>query len=225
MKIKFFEMENAVEFREGLISVLEIENKVLFKNAVLHLYKISQGEESDVAVSVLNGDDAELLKNFELVTDIFSINESAINNKIVKYLSAELENSEYRVEIFEALEALKSKILHYFDDIPFELCYNDNVSIVDLLKDFSPKLDSQVNFNYLNALNNYLKAVKMLKINNLIVFVDVKKYLTDVELRQFYENVFMLDLAVLLIESTHAELIEGYEWKLQVDNDLYEITP
>ena len=222
MEIKFFEIENLVQFRQGLISVLEIENNNLFKNLVLHLYQIAQGLDENIAINLIDGESIENLKKFELVTDIFSINESVINNKIIKYLNAELENSEYQKEIVNILEQLKNKFLHYFDDIPFELCYNDNITIIDLLKDFAPKISNQEHFNYLDALNNYIKAIKMLKINDLIIFVDIKKYLTSEELKQFYDNAFMLDLSILLIESSHSEIIDGYEWKLTIDNDLYE---
>lgn len=222
MEIKFFEIENAVQFRQGFVSVLEIENKNLFKNIVLHLYQITQGESDNILINKIENGQIDNLKNFELITDIFNINESTINNKIVKYLNVELENSEYQKEIFDILEQLKSKFLSYFDDIPFDLCYNDNITIIDLLKDFAPKINNQEHFNYLDMLNNYIKALKMLKINEFIILVDIKKYLTDEELKQFYGNVFMLDLSVLLIESNSSETMDGYEWKLNIDNDLYE---
>ena len=225
MKIKFLEIENAIEFRQGMISVLEINNKSLFKNMIMKLYQITQGMDNDFAINIVDGDEINNLKNFELVTDIFSIDESDINNKLVKYLNNELENSEYKKEIFEILEELKSKFLNYFDDIPFEMCYNYDISIIDLLKDFAPKLNNQKDFSYLKMLNNYIKAIKMLKITDLIVFVDIKKYLTKEELVQFYQNAFMLDLSVLLIESNSSEIIDGYEWKLNIDNDLYETIP
>ncbi len=105
------------------------------------------------------------------------------------------------------------------------MCYNYDITIIDLLKDFAPKLNNQKDFSYLKMLNNYIKAVKMLKITDLIVFVDIKKYLTKEELVQFYENAFMLDLSVLLIESNPSKIIDGYEWKLNIDNDLYETIP
>ena len=222
MEIKFFEIENSVKFIQGHISVFEIENKNLFKNIILHLYQITQGESDNISINIIENDKVENFKNYELVTNIFSINESAINNKLIKYLNTELECSEYQKDILDILEQLKNTFLHYFDDIPFDLCYNDNVTIVDLLKDFAPKINNQVNFNYLDMLNNYIKAIKMLKINDIIIFVDLKKYLTSEELKNFYENVFMLDLSVLLIESCRSEIIEGYEWKINIDNDLYE---
>ena len=107
MKIKFLEIENAIEFRQGMISVLEINNKSLFKNIVMKLYQITQDMENNFAINIVDGDKINRLKNFELVTDIFSIDESAINNKLVKYLNNELDNSEYKKRNIWNFRAIK----------------------------------------------------------------------------------------------------------------------
>ncbi len=222
MNIKFFEIETPIYFRQGVISVLEIHNKLLFKNLVMNLYKINQGLSTDTSINIIDKDEISSLKNFELITDVFNINESGINNKITKFLNSELENSDLYKPVLESLENLKGNFLRFFDDFPFELCYNDNVTILDLLKDFSPKISFQSQVSYLGIINNYLKAIKLLNITNLIIFVDIKKYLSIDEIKEFYSNIFMIDIPVLIIESTSADLIKDYEWKLIIDDDLYE---
>ena len=119
---------------------------------------------------------------------------------------------------------INSKFLSFLDDIPFDLCYND-VEILDLIKDFNLKLDNSCKNGFLTNILNFLKAVKLLKIADLIIFVDLKKYFSETDLKQIYDMIFILDLRVLLIESHLSPGILPHEWKLSIDDDLYETIP
>ncbi len=225
MIIKIRGIETPVEFRQELISVLEIENKTLFKNLILDLVKNVQSISTPV--NLIKDSNVISIDNYEIITDVFNLNENYINSKIIKFLNSEFDKSEYNKIIFNNIEQLKQNFLLYLDDFPLELCYNDNITFLDLLKDFSPKINYETSNNYVNLLNNYLKAIKTLKLADLIIFVDIKRFLTNKEIMQFYENAFILDLSILLIESRPSDLIQGHEWKLNIDEDLYEsvLTP
>ena len=225
MKLGFFEIENSIEFRQGFVSVLEIGNKTLLRNVVFGLYKLYNGLQADMSIVIEQNNTVEALSKFELVTDIINLDLSTSQTKLNKYLLNELENNqeEFRA-VFDELFAIKSKIFNFLDDIPFDLCYNEP-EVLDLIKDFNFKLDCKSEEGLLKGVLNYIKAVKLLKLAEIIIFVDLKKYFTEAELKQIYDLIFTLDLKVLIIESTLSPQMLPNEWKLSIDDDLYESIP
>lgn len=225
MKLGFFEIENSIEFRQGFVSILEIGNKTLLRNVVFGLHKLYNGLQADMSIVIEQNNTVEALSKFELVTDIINIDLAPSQAKLNKYILNELENNqeEFRV-IFDELFAIKSKIFNFLDDIPFDLCYNEP-EMLDLIKDFNFKLDCKSEEGLLKGVLNYIKAVKLLKLAEIIIFVDLKKYFTEAELKQIYDLIFALDLKVLIIESTLSPQMLPNEWKLSIDDDLYESIP
>lgn len=225
MKLRFFGIENPVEFRQGIISVLEIGNKSLLRDVVFGLYKLYNGLQADMSIVVEQNNSIKTLNKFELVTDVINLDLSASQTKLNKYILAELEKNQedYRL-IFDEMTQIKSKIFNFLGDIQFNLCYNEP-EILDLIKDFNFRLDCKSEEGFLVSLLNYIKAVKLLKIADLIIFVDLKKYFNDSDLKQIYDLIFILDLRVLLIESSISPQLLANEWKLSIDDDLYESIP
>lgn len=225
MKIKFFGIENEIIFRQGMVSVLEIENRPLLRNVIFGLYHLRNENQSNMAITMEINKNIEPLSNFELITDILNLDLSASQAKLTKYIYGELEKSqeEYK-EIYNDLAQIKSKIFSFLSDISFDLCYNEP-EILDLIKDFNFKLNCKTNESILPNVLNFLKAVKFLKLADIVIFVDLKKYFSESELLQIYNMSFILDLKILLIESSISSQLLPNEWKLSIDDDLYESIP
>ncbi len=225
MKLRFFGIENPVEFRQNYVSVLEIGNKTLLRNVVFNLYKLYNDLQADMSIVLEDDHKIETLSKFELATDVLGLDLSASQVKLNKYILAELEKNqeEYKV-IFDDMTEINSKFFSFLDDIPFDLCYNE-IEVLDLIKDFNFKLDNNCKNGFLTNVLNYLQAVKLLKIADLIIFVDLKKYFSETDLKQIYDLILILDLRVLLIESYISPEMLPNEWKLSVDDDLYESIP
>ena len=225
MKLRVFGIENPIEFRQGMVSILEIENSALFRNVVFCLFKLNRGLNPNFSITVEDNNKIEVLSNFNLVTDVFNLDALVSSTKLNKYVLSELEhNLEQHRLIFDNFTQLKSNFLRILDDISFDLCYNEP-ELLDFVKDFSFKINFESEENYLNNLLNYLKSVKLLDASNLVIFVDLKKYFNENELLEIYRQAFVLDLRLLLIESSFSAKFLENEWKLCVDDDLYETIP
>lgn len=225
MRLRFFGIENTVEFRQDYVSVLEIGNKALLRTVVFGLYKLYNDLQADMSIVLEDGSKIDTLNNFEFATDVISLDLSASQTKLNKYILAELEKNqeEYRV-IFDEMTEINSRFFTFLSDIPFDLCYN-SIEILDLIKDCNLKLDNKCEKGFLASVLNYLRAVKLLKIADLVIFVDLKKYFSEADLRQIYDMILILDLRVLLIESHISPDLLPHEWKLSIDDDLYESIP
>jgi len=225
MRLRFFGIENPVEFRQDYVSVLEIGNKALLRSIILGLYKLYNELQADMSIVLEEEHKIETLSKFELATDVINLDLSASQTKLNKYVLAELEKNqeEYRV-IFDEMTEINSRFFTFLSDIPFDLCYN-SIEILDLIKDFNLKLESKCEAGFLTNVLNYLKAVKLLKIADLIIFVDLKKYFSETDIQQIYDMILILDLRVLLIESYISPELLPHEWKLSIDDDLYESIP
>lgn len=225
MKLRFFGIENPIEFRQGIVSVLEIENKTLFRNVIFSLNKIYNGFQSNLSVTIENNHTIEPMNKFELMSDVLNLDLSASQSKINKFILQEMEKNldEYR-QIFDDFLQIKSNILKLLNEIPFDLSYTEP-EVFELIKDFNFKIDCTNRDNYLTAFLNYLKAIKMLNVTDFVICIDLKKYFCDVEILQIYEQAFILDLQILLIESVRAPQMLQNEWKLSIDDDLFECIP
>lgn len=225
MKLNIFGIESTIEFRQGFVSVLEIENKPLFKRVVFGLCEIYNGQETNLNISIENNGTIERLSNFELVTDVLNMDLSTSQTKLNKYILSALENEKETYNaIYNEMININSKLMVFLDDMPFNLCYKE-IEMFDLIKNFNFKLNFKAMDNCLESVLNFLKVVQMLKISNFIIFVDLKKYFDDKELNQIYAMINILDIKVLLIESSISNQLQPNEWKLSIDKDLYESTP
>ena len=224
MLIRVFGIESPIEMRQGIVSVIEIENNKLFRDLVFNLFRLSEGLDSKISICIEENNNLELLNNFQLITDIFNLNYASLQTKLNKFVLAELQNSEYNKLLFNNMVELKKIFSNFLLDLPLNLCYND-LELNDIVKDFNFKLDCGNDENFFQNLCNYLKALKILNVSDFIVFVDIKRFLSKSELEKLFDLIAMLDFRALLVESKISSEILSNEWKLSIDDDLYESIP
>lgn len=201
MRIVHQILEESINFEENIINVLIIENQNLFSKLIEEMLNQIKGEEGRYILSI-NDEKEELPKFLELIIDPFSLDFN--NKKIVSKLYKNIKEIAIGEENFFNTAELTTNIIKYleklFEDIDFPIAYSSEMDIEQLLKIFSVKFDVDYQ-NILEKLVEYITLMDNLEKNQLYVFVNLKTYLTDEEIGEFYKFIFYNKINVLLIEN------------------------
>ena len=209
MIMKIFSLENDIIFKEEYINVLQIQDKKLFANVINSLNDNINGIQNTKERIIILDNDTEIKMEKEalMVIDLFNIDfnqkkiQSALYNKIEKIYKQEFE----RMSEFQTLfQKLQLNVLDVFNEFPFEFNYKDSIGIQEYLKLLGLKIE-------------YLSVAKLL------IFVNLKLYLSDDELNEIYKYAMYKKVNILLIETGEEKEPIKNEKILFVDSDYDEI--
>ena len=218
MKFIYGERELTLEFRENEVQVITIENREYFSTFLQNLYNQSQGSDGNIILS--EGEKIlSLNKVAEIVWNPFSVD---INNKkILSKLFQELKTVSMEDQYAEICE-LNTKVVHYLDDlnlkIPYPIQFRLELDVLDLYKIYGVKLDTE-EIDMFERLLEYVKVLKSLCGVGLLVFVNVKNYLSEMQIKELYKTAFYYKMNLLLVEAHQGKVLECEKNQL-IDEDM-----
>lgn len=222
MKIVVNFIDNEIEVENNNVFNIEVENKVYFYRLINEFNLISKGVISD-NIFFLDEDSNELnlLNKIDLYIDYFNIefNSKKNINNLYKILKTNI-NEEDKAKINKYYLRIKSILSKSFLDYNLPLIINDEFDIDTILKLLKVTINSKNNlldnlFLLIDINNNF-------KINELLIFVNLKQYLTLEELNEFYKYSLYSDIKILLIDSQCYGVTNKFEKKLIIDGNLDE---
>ena len=218
MKIVYGERELILEFRENEVQVITIENKEYFSEFLQNLYNQSQGMEVKIIMS--EGEKIlSLNKCTEVIWNPFSVDLN--NKKILGKLYHELKDISSEEQYREICE-LNSAIVRYLDEMCLKVSYpiqfQLEMDVLDLYKMYEVRLEKEGQSMF-ETLLEYMKIMESLCGIHLLVFVNVKNYLSEMQLQELYKTAFYYKIKLLLIEAHQSKCLEGENNQL-IDKDL-----
>lgn len=219
MKIEYF--DNIINFYHDNINVIEIENKKYFYRFVNDLYSIvNNGYTDDISFF-----DETIEKNMngkiKLFVDFFDFkfDSKKYATDISKFVneSIDAENKDALVSLYNKIVKIYNKILN---DVDLPLTVETDISIETITKLVKVGIDSKNEL--LDNLFLLIDLEKTLKTNNLLVFVNLKQYLSKTELVELYKYSIYNNIFILLIDSQAYGGTLEYERKLIIDENLDE---
>ena len=97
---------------------------------------------------------------------------------------------------------------------------NESINLEDIIK------LSKINIKYtVNLLENILLVIdieRILKLNSILFFINLKQYLSKDELKELYKYAIYNNIKICLIDSQSYGVNIEYEKKLIIDSDLEE---
>lgn len=207
MKFIYGERELTLEFRENEVQVITIENREYFSAFLQNLYNQSQGSEGDIILS--EGEKIlSLNKVAEIVWNPFSVD---INNKkILGKLFQKLKTVSMEEQYAEICE-LNAKVVHYLDDLnlkmPYPIQFRLELDVLDLYKIYGVQLDTE-EIDMFERLLEYVKVLKSLCGVRLLVFINVKNYLSEMQIKELYKATFYYKINLLLVEAHQGKNLE-----------------
>ncbi|MGD9901058.1 MAG: type II-A CRISPR-associated protein Csn2 [Spirochaetales bacterium] len=223
MKLVNIDFKNQIIFDNDRINVLVIENSGLFYNYLTMLNKQILGENGEFVLSD-NFKEIDLKNNAGIVTDY--VNLSVNDRRLITKLYNHLSESAKEAKFFEQYAALNSQMLSFLFDLENEvninLENNNEFAIIDFLKLYDVKVEDNSQ-TLLEKLINYINLVFEFNLYKLLIFVNLKNYLSKEDLLKFYKHIIYKEYKVLLLESSQMDCNIEYEKTLIIDKDMCEI--
>ena len=208
MKLVHAEYGIEIELKENQILVLVVESPEKLSELIQELYLSKQGGEGKFLLS-----EADKLLNMgkflELVVNPFAID---VNEKrIVQKLYQEIESQVQEQLVLETAE-IHSRLISYLEEIAGKVTYpvifDLEQNVLGLMKTYNVRLETE-SITMLEKLVEYFRLLHQLCRVEVIVCVNLKSYLSEVELRQLYETVFYEKIALILLENVQREKVDG----------------
>ncbi len=220
LKINYF--DNNIKIENDYVQVIEIENKKTFYRLVSDLYKIKNDEKLDeVFFYDDNNQEINMYNKVDLYVNFFDIdlnskkNLNALNKNIINSLTDNVKE-----EILNNFKKLAKSFTKILSDIDLPLSLNDNITVEDIIKLL--KISINKTDDLLNNLLLIIDLEKVLKINEILFFINLKQYLSQEELIEFYKYAIYNEIKIVLVDSQSYGIKLDYEKKLIIDVNLDE---
>ncbi len=205
MIMKIFSLENDIIFTEEYINVLQIQDKKLFTNVINSLNdNINNIEDTKERIIILDNDtEIKIEKEVLMFIDVFNIDfnqkkiQSALYNKIEKIYKQEFERMSEFQTIFQKLQL---NVLDVFNEFSFEFNYKESIGIQEYLKLLGLKISNNKG-KITDTIFSLIDVVEYLSIAKILIFVNLKLYLLDDELKEIYKYAMYKKVNILLIET------------------------
>lgn len=223
MKLIHPKINYQIIFKENITNVIVIENPIMFRSFIEEFINQCSGEEGRFLLSE-NENEIDISKNVELIIDYFALefNQKKILTKVYNYLrdlsqqeNYYLKTNELQIKIFQYLEELASSS-------EYPLVHSAEVDIISIFKAAEIKLEIN-HETLLEKLINYINIMQEFCGIFCIVFVNLKSYLTEEELKQLYTHASYRKVHIILLEGRLYNRIADLEKVFILDNDLCEI--
>ena len=216
MIMKIFSLENDIIFKEEYINVLQIQDKKLFTNVINSLNdNINNIEDTKERIIILDNDiEIKIEKEVLMIIDVFNID---FNQK--KIYKQEFERMSEFQTIFQKLQL---NVLDVFNEFPFEFNYKESIGIQEYLKLLGLKISNNKE-KIIDTVFSLIDVVEYLSVAKLLVFVNLKLYLSDDELNEIYKYAMYKKVNILLIETGEEKEPLENEKILYIDSDYDEI--
>lgn len=227
MKLLFSGFEEAIEIDQQRVALLEVENKVLFSRICQSLLS-ELGETSLEPYSLWSDTDVKMkpVDSFLLVMNPFDLpwQHKALAGKLYARLEKILlEDEEARREIEGLCQQLSSRVLSLGFQLQSDYAFAIEWEMRKYLRSFGFGVDANIENRLLDNLIKFLALAADVSFDKVLVFVNIKAFLTEKELKEFYSQVVFFNLKVLLLESQNDVTRFEQERKMLIDQHFLEI--
>lgn len=221
MKLNVNYIDNSLNINDSNVLCVEIENKKYFYRFIKDLTNISNGIGNEDVIVYEDDKEINLTNKIKILVNYFDLelNNKKLSNDIVKYINDNIdEEIKFKLsqEILKIIKIYKN-VLNEFD-IP--LVIDENLSVESITKNLKISLDEKS-----ELLENLLLLIDLertIKCNELLVFVNLKQYLSKEELNELYKYSLYNKIKIMLVDSQCYGVTLNYEKKLIIDESLEE---
>lgn len=222
MKLIIKYIDNDIELKENEISAIEIENKRYFYRIVKDLYDIYDNELSeDIYLIDDNNKEINISNKIKIFIDYFNfkLDSKKYTNDITKYINKVLseETKETLLNQYKKIINLYKKELNNID---LPLVLDTDLDIENITKLIKVSIDT--NKELINNLFTLIDLENIFQTKNILVFINLKQYLSKEEIEELYKYSIYSRITLLLIDSQSYGTTLTNERKLIIDENLDE---
>jgi len=215
-----YELNDPIEFEEGHVNVLVIENPDYMSKIIKELLSQSDGVDGGFELFENNAS-IKISENLSIIVDPFSINinERDILNKLYSIMKKDALDEELYLTTNTFLSEIENNIKKIMERQP-NLLESDIPDIVGLFKLLN--VHFIVSDSLIERICDYVDISSKYRKIKLFVFVNLKSFLSVSEMIQLYAHLNYHKIHILLIENRQSPSIECEIARI-VDTNLCEI--
>lgn len=220
MKLVHKDIGHIIQFGEGYVQELVIENKPLFFRVVNDVYNQADGAVGGFTLSV--GDKPVEFSRYVDVTVQFApfeINRKSLLSKLCSSLEKKALSAENYMKTVELLTELENFVQRLAEELPLEIGCS-KVAIGPVLRAVAPEIEEDGK-QAVEKVFEYMELVRELDRDRLFVMVNMRTYFSDDDMEKFAESAALHDFRVLLLESASFSRLKNTK-RYTVDEDLCE---
>ena len=221
MKLMISGFERPVEINEGYALSLEVEDRRLFTRICQSLHsELGEAALEPYIVFDDEGGKVRPAKAFLSVFNPFDLpwNERALMGKVVERIEGMLlADDELRRDIEERGIALSTAVEEMGFQLQSDYAFKVDWEIAEYLKSFDFEVEVDETDSLLENLIKFLKLAEDASFEKVICFLNLKNFLEENELEEFFTQVFLSKSKILLLEGIHDGRIFEYERKMHID--------
>lgn len=199
-----------------------IESPELLAKYVEELIHQAEGEEGNFVLSK-EGREISISKNMEVIVNPFTLNVN--DKKILSKLYLELTELATGERMYLATQEIQHNLQNYFIELEqlssFGLESDLEIDVTALLKAIGVKIEHTATDFFENMIS-YIKLVTELLKKKVIVFVNIRSYITEKQLEELWKTAVYCEVALILIENRQWDFSNAGNQYI-IDKDYCEI--
>lgn len=226
MKIIFSGLDTAIEVVPGRACTLEIRNHTLFARVCRTLVGMQRGSQFEpFTIWDDDGEELSYASSILLASDPLRLpwDSSELSGKLLSKMEALLMEDEDNRLIFEEygslLNGFASRLTHQVEG---EYGFAVEWDIKRYLKSFGFGIERGDDLPYIDSLNMFIDFVHDMNLKKVLVFINLRTFLSEDDFDSFLERVFFHKISVLMIENELNCWIHALEKKVVVDQHFLE---
>lgn len=220
MRLVFSGLEDSIDLDFGRVSTLQVENEALFARVARSLACGDPLSAPEPYSLWEGGVEMNPSSSLLFVSDPLSLpwDDRSLMGEVLKRIEREfLEDEDFRREI-EGLDAeLSSKLLRMGFGMNSDYGFGLEWSLSRYLKSRNFGVGVRGDEPFLENLLKFLSLALDAGCEKIIVFVNLKTFLTKNDLKELFEFAFRSNLRILLLENKQDDSIHEHESKISID--------
>lgn len=219
MRLVYRELDLEIDLEENVNYVIYIERQDLFTRFVESLWRQQNGEEGAFLLSD-GAKEYAIAKEIQVIVNPFDI--SCNHKRIITKLYQDIASIAME-EYVEELTLFQQQSIQLIDKlaqkVPYQLEYNLEFGIEELLKLFDMKISSDTG-TLAERIIDYLRIVHQIMKQRIFIFINLKAYLTEEEMQMLYEFCSYEKIILILVENVCKNCNYDKEKIWIIDKDL-----
>lgn len=221
MNLMLSGFEAPIEIKGGHALSFEIEDRRLFARVCQSLHS-ELGEEALEPYAVYDDEGGKVrpAKAFLLVFNPFDLpwNAKPLMGKIIDRMEEMLlADDALRLGIEERGRALSTAVEEMGLQLQSDYAFKVDWGIAEYLKSFDFEVEVDEADSLLENLIKFLKLAEDASLKKALCFLNLKNFLDETELEEFFCQVFLSKSKVLMLEGIHDDRVFEYEMKMRID--------
>ena len=222
MKLVHTEVSGAIITEKKTFTEWIIESPGLFSKYLQEFYVQCERKEGKFVLSD-NDKELDMSKCVEIIGNPFMVD---INSrKILGKLYSELEELSRKEQMFEKTMRLTATVHEYILDLEQEtnyiLQFDNELEISALLKALGVRYEV-IEDSFFERIVRYIKIAADVLKTKLFIFVNIRSFLSDIQMMELVKEISYQDIKVLFIENQERDCLEG-GFRYIIDKDGCEI--